>query len=239
MSPSVAVISGGASGIGAALARRVGAAGGLAVVLDPTPVAPSAGVHGVLGDVRSGDDCDRAMQVALDRGGRIDQVFAHAGIAIAGKPHQIPADDWLELLEVNVVGAIRLVNAALPSMIDAHAGHIIFTGSPGPLPLAAPYIASKSALAGAAQSYRYALAPQGIHVSLFCPPFVATGFLERTRWIGMEAPAGLARFGRHAPTADEVAAGLIDLLPTHNFILAAEGVVGAEQAWVRGLVPGD
>ncbi len=93
MSPSVAVISGGASGIGAALARRIGAAGGLAVVLDPTPIGQSTGVHGVVGDVRSGDDCERAVQIALDRGGRIDQVFAHAGIAIAGKPHQIPADD--------------------------------------------------------------------------------------------------------------------------------------------------
>lgn len=234
---AVAVISGAASGIGAALAREFASAGGTAVVLDRTSAADGDGVHALAGDVRSGDDCARTVELTLERYGWIDYVFAHAGIAVAGRPQEIPADDWVEVLDVNVVGAVRLVNAALPAMIEAGAGHVVFTGSPGPLPLAAPYVASKFALAGAAQSYRLALAARGITVSLFCPPFTPTGFMERTRWVGMEPPAGLGRLAVGAPTAERVAAELVSLLPTDAFILGPAGAIGPDQDWVHGLVP--
>jgi NAD(P)-dependent dehydrogenase (short-subunit alcohol dehydrogenase family) len=195
----VAVITGGASGIGRgtalALARR-----GADIVLADVHAERLAAVNDeirALGrrvlavhcDVSRDDDVLRLADQAEAALGPVGLVMNNAGVVLRGALEQIEMPDWQWCFGINVFGVIRGIHAFLPRMIARRHGYIVNTGSVAGLVAltgeGAPYIASKFAVVGLTEALALYCQPFGIGVSLLCPGGVATNLAETGRSIGM------------------------------------------------------
>jgi NAD(P)-dependent dehydrogenase (short-subunit alcohol dehydrogenase family) len=195
----VAVITGGASGIGRAtalaLARR-GADVVLADVNDRRLAEVTAEIErlerrvlAVHCDVSRDEDVVRLADEAESALGPVGLVMNNAGVVLRGALEEVSMADWRWCFDINVFGVIRGINAFLPRMIARRHGYIVNTGSvAGMLALTgegAPYIASKFAVVGLTEALALYCQPFGIGVSLLCPGGVKTNLAETGRSIGM------------------------------------------------------
>jgi len=132
----------------------------------------------------------------------LDGLVNNAGVAHAGPLEHLPAEDWREQFEVNVFGQVAVTRAAIPLLRTA-SGRICFVGSLSGrigLPLMGPYVGSKFAVEGIAQSLRHELRPWGIAVSVVEPGPVKTPIWSKGRAAADELRArigdeGAARYG--------------------------------------------
>jgi len=187
LSRRIAVITGGASGIGAALAKRLASAGTRVVIAD----ASLERAHAVAGQI--GDDA-RAMNVDVSDWaqtealfatiasdyGRLDLVVTCAGIASHGELHEFPLSHWRDILDTNLMGTIHASLAAYAIMREQGSGTIVNLGSLSSLfstPLCAPYCTSKAGVSGFSASLAIEANSYGIDVSLACPGNVRTPML--------------------------------------------------------------
>jgi NAD(P)-dependent dehydrogenase (short-subunit alcohol dehydrogenase family) len=206
----VAVVTGAASGIGAALAGRF-ASEGMRVVLADVEVGPlqeaadelaadGAEVLAVPTDVSRGNDVDRLAAAAADAFGPVHVLCNNAGVGAGGLLADLTTEDWEWVLGVNLWGVIHGLRAFLPGML-AHGepGHIVNTASLAGLvsaPMMGPYGASKFAVVGISEALYHELQLTGsrIGASVLCPGWVNTQIYasERNRPAGMgSATAGL------------------------------------------------
>lgn len=205
----VAVVTGAASGIGRALARRLGAEGMRVVLADIEPGALADAERELAGRgvetlaVRT-DVCDessvRALaQAALARFGAVHLVCNNAGVmGGAGLAWEIPGEDWDWVLGVNLRGVIHGIRSFVPILIAQEEGHVLNTASMAALvsvPLASPYVASKHAVLALSESLFHELAGRAPHVgiSVLCPEAVDTRIVdaERNRPAALRPAAGL------------------------------------------------
>ncbi|MFC6093853.1 SDR family NAD(P)-dependent oxidoreductase [Saccharothrix lopnurensis] len=210
----VAVVTGGASGLGLATARLLAERGATAVALDLDPrVDPP--VHGVRADVTDDASVRAAVAEVVERFGRLDVLVNNAGVGAQGDVAANPDEEWLRVLDVNVLGIARVTRAALPHLRESPAAAIVNTGSIAAwagLPQRAVYSASKGAvhaltLAMAADHVR-----EGIRVTA-----VAPGTAD-TPWVG--------RLLDSAPDPGAERAALEARQP-HGRLVSAEEVAGA------------
>ena len=119
-----------------------------------------------------------AAAAARSAFGDVDLLINFAGASALGPFPEIPLDDWRWVLEVNVVSAVRLVNAFLPAMLERRRGHIVNTASISGLWAggSGPYTASKFAVVGLAEQLAISYANDGVRSSVFCPGHVRTRF---------------------------------------------------------------
>jgi NAD(P)-dependent dehydrogenase (short-subunit alcohol dehydrogenase family) len=199
VSGEVAVITGGASGLGRATALALARQGADIVLADVNDgrLAQVAGeiaalgrrVHTVHCDVSRDDDVARLADEAEATLGPVGLVMNNAGVVLRGALEQVGLADWQWCFGINVFGVIRGVHTFLPRMIERRHGYIVNTGSmAGLVPLTgegAPYIASKFAVVGLTEALALYARPFGIGVSLLCPGGVATNLAETSRSIGM------------------------------------------------------
>jgi len=218
-----AVITGGASGIGLAVARRFAAEGMNLVLgdldsgaLDGAVGELSAGgtaVVGVSTDVRDPASMDQLLVSSLDAHGQVDVVFLNAGVAVAGSCWELPLDAWRWVIEVNLFGVINGIRTFVPHLIEQGHGHVVNTASIAGLiaaPGLGPYAASKHAVVSVSESLSMDLAQAGssVGVSVLCPAFVKTRLHESTR-VG---PEGIADALREPGSGLESAQSLFDML---------------------------
>jgi NAD(P)-dependent dehydrogenase (short-subunit alcohol dehydrogenase family) len=199
VSGEVAVITGGASGIGRGTALALARQGADLVLADINDgrlaqvrdeiAALGRRVHTVHCDVSRDADVARLADEAEARLGAVGLVMNNAGVVLRGALEQIDLAEWQWCFGINVFGVIRGINAFLPRMIERRLGYIVNTGSmAGLVPLTgegAPYIASKFAVVGLTEALALYARPFGIGVSLLCPGGVATNLAETGRSIGM------------------------------------------------------
>jgi NAD(P)-dependent dehydrogenase (short-subunit alcohol dehydrogenase family) len=206
----VAVVTGAASGIGAALAGRF-ASEGMRVVLADVEVGPlqeaadelaadGAEVLAVPTDVSRGDVVDRLAVAGAEAFGPVHVLCNNAGVGAGGLLADLTTEDWEWVLGVNLWGVIHGLRAFLPGML-AHGepGHIVNTASLAGLvsaPMMGPYGASKFAVVGISEALYHELQLTGsrIGASVLCPGWVNTQIYasERNRPAGMgSATAGL------------------------------------------------
>lgn len=188
---ATAIITGGASGIGRALAEELAKRGGEVVLADlqielaeEVVIAIQAAggkAEAVKLDVADSVAVEQLVQETVKRTGRLDYIFNNAGIGIGGDLNHYSIEDWNYILDVNLRGVIHGVQAAYQVMLDQGFGHIVNTASLAgliPSPGVISYATTKYAVVGLSQSLRAAAAPLGIRVSVFCPGFVRTAILS-------------------------------------------------------------
>lgn len=199
VSGEVAVITGGASGIGRGTALALARQGADIVLADVNDerlahvrdeiAALRRRVLAVHCDVSRDADVERLAQEAEDQLGPVGLVMNNAGVVLRGALEQVGLTDWRWCFDINVFGVVRGIHAFLPRMVARRHGYIVNTGSmAGLVPLTgegAPYIASKFAVVGLTEALALYARPLGIGVSLLCPGGVATNLAETGRSIGM------------------------------------------------------
>ncbi len=219
----VVIITGASSGIGAATARALGRLGckltlaarsadklrALAEELGP-------GALDVPTDVTVGADVERMVARTMEQFGRVDVLFANAGLYIAGQVAEGDPDAWAKLMDVNVDGALRCVHAVLPHMMAQRSGDILLTSSISGFidihwePI---YSASKHAIQGFVHTLRRQVAESGIRVGAIAPGMVANEL-----WGITEAAEVDARVAEHMSLrSEDVAEAVVFMLsrPPH------------------------
>ena len=178
----VALITGAASGIGAAVADLFAAEGADLALVDQAPVARQ-GALGVVGDVADPGCAEAATRQALDRFGRLDILVIAAGIS-GGKPLvDTEPEDWDRVFAVNVRGTYLFMRAAIPAMARQGGGAIVTVASQLALSGgrgSAAYVASKAAVMGLTRTAAVDHATQGIRVNSVLPGATETPMLARS-----------------------------------------------------------
>ena len=185
----VAIITGGAAGIGRACVRRFASAGFNTVVVDMNE-ARLAEVHERLaadghralivhGDLSDLQTSRRAAEAAENEWGRIDTLVANAGIQKGGSLMESTEEEWTQVLGVNLLGVAHSCRAVLPAMIRRRSGAIVVISSVNVLAGAAgmaAYDASKAAVLGLARSLAVEHGADGIRVNAVCPGNTITDY---------------------------------------------------------------
>ena len=168
----VAIVTGGGSGIGAALAAELRRQGATVVTAD---------LEG--GDVEL-DVRDRAAVTELvEEVGPLDYLFNNAGISVGGETHRMDPSYFDRIIDVNLRGVVNGVMAAYPRMVERGRGHIVNTASMAGLsgtPMVAAYSMTKHGVVGLSTSLRPEAALHGVRVSVLCPGSIDTPILDST-----------------------------------------------------------
>jgi NAD(P)-dependent dehydrogenase (short-subunit alcohol dehydrogenase family) len=184
-----ALITGGGTGIGAAIARAL-AGEGAAVSLAGRRKAPLDGVAAnlaraatIVADVTKESDCAAMATAARAANGPIDIVVANAGAAASAPIAMLDLAQWHSMIDVNLTGAFLTVKAALPDVIRKSEGprRIIFIASTAALkgyPYVAAYCAAKHGVVGLARALSLELEPTGVTVNAVCPGYTDTPLLD-------------------------------------------------------------
>jgi NAD(P)-dependent dehydrogenase (short-subunit alcohol dehydrogenase family) len=185
----VALVTGGASGIGLATCRRLVADGFTLAVgdLDATGAADAAGPEGYAAalDVADEQSVDRFVAAAVDKLGRVDVLVNNAGISgdrTATVLHTTPVAEWDRVIAVNVRGPFLLSRAVLPVMVAQGSGHVITIASVAgqvAFPGRSAYTTSKGAALQLARSIAVDYAASGIRSNAVCPGMAHTAM---TSW---------------------------------------------------------
>jgi 3-oxoacyl-[acyl-carrier protein] reductase len=218
----VILVTGGNRGIGLACARAFAELGDRVAVT--YRVDPVAGLTSVRCDVSSAEEVDAAFGEVEERLGKVAVLVANAGITKDNLVLRMTDDDFVSVIDTNLVGAFRAVKRAVPGMLRARGGRIVLIssvvgllGSGGQV----NYAASKSGLIGLARSLARELGSRGITVNIVAPGFVET---DMTSGLGDERKAEILRsvpLGRMA--APEEIAGVVTWLasPAAAYITGA------------------
>ncbi|MEU8299782.1 SDR family oxidoreductase [Micromonospora sp. NPDC048909] len=224
----VVVITGGAGGIGAALARRFTAEGAAAVVLADLDAdaarAVAAGigptVHPTAVDVTDEEQVRALVDDAERRYGRIDLFCANAGVA-SGGGLEIDDAGWDRAWRVNVLAHVYSARAVLPGMLARGGGHLLHTCSAAGVLTAvgdAPYTATKHAAVGFAEWLSITYRDRGIRVSALCPQGVDTPMLADGMAAGHLGARVIAASG-DVLTPDQVAEATVAGLAEERFLI--------------------
>jgi NAD(P)-dependent dehydrogenase (short-subunit alcohol dehydrogenase family) len=191
----VAVVTGGASGIGLALAARAASEGMRVVLADIEADAleqaagslpESAATVTVVADVSKIDQVEAIRTAALDAFGAVHLVCNNAGVGAGGPVESVSLDDWEWILGVNLWGVIHGVRTFLPLLQEQGEGHIVNTASVAGLfsaPYMGPYNASKYGVVAISETMftELEMAQSPVGVSVLCPSWVKTRISEAAR----------------------------------------------------------
>jgi NAD(P)-dependent dehydrogenase (short-subunit alcohol dehydrogenase family) len=211
----VAIVTGGASGLGAAAAKRLSAAGARVAVLDLHPDDAAEGLFAVHADVADDASVRAAVDAVVAHFGRLDIVVNNAGIGAQGTVADNDDAEWLRVLNINLLGMVRVSRAALPHLRRSPSAAIVNTGSiaaTAGLPERALYSASKGAVHALTRAMAADHLREGIRVNCVNP-----GTAD-TPWVGRlldSAPD---------PAAERAA---LEARQPHGRLVSAEEVAGA------------
>ena len=246
----VVLVTGAASGIGAAGAAELQRRGAVPVLVDQdgaglaTQADTLAGADGmrplaVQADITSLAECEAAVQATLARHGRLDIVWANAGMAAFGPlAHTDPAA-WRRCIDVNVNGTFHTVRAALPA-VQAAQGYVCLTASVSTFahpPMMSAYAASKAAVEAMANAWRIELAAHGVDVGIIHASWVRTPLVEEGELhpgfirLRQTVPAPM----RQALSPEEAARRIVDGMARRQSRIWVPGWVRAMH-WLRALL---
>ncbi len=220
----VAIVAGGSKGIGRAIAHTLATEGARVIICarnaDEVEAAAAAmradglEVVAVADDLTASGSGDRLVNQTLQRFGQVDIVVNNIGGNLKGAAAELTDDDWVEILDLNLLSSMRLARAAVPHLVEQQSGSIVFiasifgreTGGAG----RAAYTTSKAAMISVAKVMALELASSGVRVNSVAPGSIAHPESTWKRYLEQD-PEGMARFieanlplGRFG-TAEEVA----------------------------------
>jgi NAD(P)-dependent dehydrogenase (short-subunit alcohol dehydrogenase family) len=241
----VVVVTGGARGIGRALALRFAAAKAKVVVVadlheeGAQAVAREISGMAIRCNVSSESDVEHLVKVVEAKHGRIDLYCSNAGIAVAGGP-EAPTTEWQRIWDVNVMAHVFAARHVLPGMLARKQGYILGTVSAAGLlnhVFAAPYGVTKAAALSFFEWLSIAHGDEGIRVSCLCPQGVNTEMLAAERRVGLEFLTATAL------EPDEVAEIVLQGLADEKFLILPHPEVAEYfrrkatdyDRWLRGM----
>jgi NAD(P)-dependent dehydrogenase (short-subunit alcohol dehydrogenase family) len=232
----VAAVTGGASGLGAAIARRLTADGARVAVLDRDVSDPPEGTLAVQADVTDDASVRAAIDRVLQEWGRLDVLVNNAGIGAQGTVADNPDEEWHRVLDVNLLGIVRATRAALPALRRSPSAAIVNTGSiaaTAGLPQRAAYSASKGAVHALTRAMAADHLAEGIRVCAVAPGTADTPWVGRLLERADDPAAERAALEARQPhgrlvSADEVAGAVAYLASprstsTTGIVLAVDG----------------
>jgi NAD(P)-dependent dehydrogenase (short-subunit alcohol dehydrogenase family) len=194
----VAVVTGGASGIGQALCEELARRGAAVVVADidshrarqvASAIAAQGGrAESVEVDVADAKQMETLVAQTVARHGRLDYFFNNAAIGVVGELRDLVPEHWRRLVDVNLLGVVYGTTAAYTVMVRQGSGHIVSVASLAglmPLPVLTPYATSKWAVVGFSTSLRVEAASLGVKVGVACPSMVRTNFPDGTAYVNV------------------------------------------------------
>jgi NAD(P)-dependent dehydrogenase (short-subunit alcohol dehydrogenase family) len=243
-------ITGGASGLGRALAERYARAGWRVLVGDINDEGAQATVDKLVAsgataarlscDVRREADLEAAARWLEAEWGGVDVVVNNAGVALAGGIGEMSLADWNWIVDINLLGVVRGCRVFTPLFKRQRRGHFVNVASMAGLvhpPFMSAYTATKAAVVAMSESIMTELAPDGISVSVVCPAFFRTGLHETMRATTPELEASTKNLvGKAMRSAEQVAELVFDGVARKDFYILthAEGRL----AWmVKRLTP--
>ncbi|OMB91399.1 short-chain dehydrogenase, partial [Mycolicibacterium conceptionense] len=179
-----AVVTGGGSGIGAAIATRLRADGLNVAVLD---LQPSDDEFAHVADVTDRAAVDTALNSVRAQLGPISVLVNAAGLDCFKRFSDVSFEKWQQIIDVNLNGVFHCIQAALPDMLEAGWGRIVNISSSSThsgQPFMSPYVAAKSAVNGLTKSLALELGPSGITVNAVPPGFIDTPMLRKAEGKG-------------------------------------------------------
>ncbi|MFE7216294.1 SDR family NAD(P)-dependent oxidoreductase [Streptomyces sp. NPDC057611] len=211
-----ALVTGGASGIGLATARLLAAEGARVAVLDRAEAAPEPFDVYVRADIGHDPSAMAAVEQAVSALGRLDVLVNNAGIGAQGGIEDNTDKEWHQVLDINVLGLVRVTRAALPALRgSAHAAivNISSIAATAGLPQRALYSASKGAVLSLTRAMAADLLPEGIRVNAVNPGTADTPWVSRLLDRAHDPAAEHAALAARQPhgrlvSADEVAAAV-------------------------------
>jgi NAD(P)-dependent dehydrogenase (short-subunit alcohol dehydrogenase family) len=228
----VAVITGGASGIGAATCRAFAAAGARVAVVDRNregSEAIAAEVDGIAitCDVGHEPEVNRMVTEAESHLGPIDILFSNAGIATGGDILSTPAAVWHDQWAINVMAHVYGVRAVLPGMLARGAGYLVHTASMAGILTShgnVTYATTKHAVVGLAEWLSITYHHRGIRVSLIAPLGVRTPMLEDAH------PAFAAMVAGPIKEPEDIADSVVDAIRSERFLVTSDPIA---QTWMQ------
>ncbi|WP_214368486.1 SDR family NAD(P)-dependent oxidoreductase [Pseudonocardia sp. H11422] len=233
-----AIVTGGASGIGLATARLLAARGARVAVLDLAPASVPDPLVGVRADVTDDASVTSAVAEVVERFGGLDVLVNNAGIGAAGTVEANGLDEWRRVLDVNLLGLVRVTRTALPALRRSDTAAIVNVCSivaTAGLPDRALYSASKGAVLSLTRAMAVDHVGEGIRVNCVNPGTVDTPWIGRLLDAAADPAAELAALHARQPTGrlvamDEVAHAIAYLAGPH-----AGSVTGTEVAVDGGM----
>ena len=217
----ITIVTGAASGIGRAVAVRLGGFGALICAADINERGAQETVSLVNGaggsgyalklDVTKSADVRKLVNAVVRKHGRLDYMFNNAGIAIVGESRDMTDAHWKKIIDINLMGVLAGTLAAYRIMVKQGFGHIVNTASLAgliPVPLESSYSLTKYAVVGLSTSLRGEGAGLGVKVSAICPGFVRTPIIDNYMPVGFN-PADLAKIQPPKMTDADKAARII------------------------------
>ncbi|MDQ3784458.1 MAG: SDR family oxidoreductase [Actinomycetota bacterium] len=238
----VALVTGGASGIGAATVDALHSIGARVGALDLEEASRRDGVLSLVADVTDGAAVDAAVQQVVSEFGRLDVLINVAGVGATGTVEDNSDAEWMHVFDVNVLGMVRAARAALPYLRRAEHPAVVNVCSVAAiagLPQRALYSASKGAVLSLTLAMAADLVNEGVRVNCICPGTADTPWVGRlldaapdpaAERAALEARQPMGRLG----SAQEIAAGIVFLAaPTSSFVTGTALEVDGGMAGLR------
>ncbi|WP_226632485.1 3-hydroxybutyrate dehydrogenase [Novosphingobium profundi] len=189
----VCIVTGAASGIGLAIARKYAEEGGKVAIADlnqeaaqkaADEITQTSGTEAmaVAMDVTSEEQVEAGVQAVVDAWGTVDVLVSNAGIQIVNPIEQFKFDDWKKMLAIHLDGAFLTSKAVIPHMYKQGSGSIIFMGSvhsKEASKLKSAYVTAKHGLMGLNRVIAKEAGPKGVRTNVICPGFVRTPLVEK------------------------------------------------------------
>lgn len=243
------LITGGASGLGRALAERYLRDGWSVLIGDVNAERGQETVAelGELGrivfrelDVRDPASFERVRAWLDEHWGGLDVLVNNAGVAAAGRIDQLSDEDWRWILDINLLGVVNGCRAFTPVFKRQGRGHVVNIASMAGLlnpPVMGSYNVTKAGVVALSETLRYELAPWGIHITVVCPGFFQTNLTESLR---SPEPGMVETVGKLLATselsADDIATLTRDAVARKRFILLPHKA-GRRARLIQRLVP--
>jgi len=220
------LVTGGASGLGAALVRQFVAQGNQVLVTDIGPSAPAdapAGTSYLKLDVRSAADWDAAVAWCEEHWGGLNLLVNNAGVATGGRIDVETLAEWDRVVDINLMGVVRGCRAFAPVFKRQRSGHLVNVASAAGLlhpPMMSSYNTVKAGVVALSETLSHELHPFGVTVSAVCPSFFKTDLADSMQGADVEMNAVARRLIEKSPrTADEVAAAVLHGIAKQSFLI--------------------
>ncbi len=219
----IAIVTGGASGIGKALCEDLAGRGATVLVADIDLAGAQAAAAAIAGrggrafavhvDVREAGGVQALVDDAVREHGRLDLMFNNAGIGVGGELRDLTLDHWRTAVEVNLMGVVHGVAAAYPVMLRQGTGHIVNIASLAglvPAPGFGPYAATKAAVVSLTSILRAEAETFGVRASVVCPGFVKTRIFEHAIGTKVDKEELTSRIGMPFMPAGDAARRILE-----------------------------